>query len=204
MSYNRGTGAGGAKTNANGLLYETATELSVSEFSQIPNFVERGGVQLKKAAFYKHMDKLGAIDKTVLPAAGCKQPDEVVVVDKQVFIIEKKFQNGPGSVDEKIQTAGFKTRHYQSMFPKYRVHYIYCLSDWFKKPEYKSVLAYLGTQSVPVFWGQDAEYKTQIMDYICQAVAEALAEAEAEALAEAEAEALAEPLAGAVEEPLTL
>ena len=173
---NRGTGAGGANTNANGLSYETATELSLSEFERIANFKERGGIQLKKAAFYKHMDKLGAVYKNVLPAAGCKQPDEVVVVDKKVFIIEKKFQNGPGSVDEKIQTAGFKTSHYQSMFPSYRVHYIYCLSDWFKRPEYKSVLAYLDTQSVPVFWGQDPEYKTQIMDYICTALAEEVEE----------------------------
>lgn len=171
-SSNRGTGAGGANTNANGLSYETATELSLFELERIPNFKERGGVQLKKAAFYKHMDKLGTIDKRVLTASGCKQPDEVVVVDKHVFIIEKKFQNGPGSVDEKIQTGGFKKMHYQSMFPTYRVHYIYCLSDWFKRPEYRSVLAYLDTQSVPVFWGQDADYKTQIMDYICQALAE--------------------------------
>ena len=50
------------------------------------------------------MAKIGEINSTMQPAAGCKQPDEAYIDlnRKMVFIIEKKFQQTPGSVDEKI------------------------------------------------------------------------------------------------------
>lgn len=74
-------------------------------------------------------------------------PDEAlyVIVRNTMFILELKFQRTPGSVDEKLQTCDFKKKQYQRLFAplNYEVEYVYILSDWFKKPEYKDTLAYI-------------------------------------------------------------
>jgi len=82
-----------------------------------------------------------------------------------VFIIEKKFQQTPGSVCEKIQTAPFKLNQYKKMFPEYNIYYIYCLSDWFKS-NCIAELEYLKDEGIPVFWGNSDKYKEEIIDYI--------------------------------------
>ena len=63
------------------------------------------------------------------------KPDECIIDnDKNIlYIIEKKFQQCNGSVDEKIQTALFKKWFYKEQYPKYDIEYIYVLSDWFKQ-----------------------------------------------------------------------
>ena len=119
---NKGTGAGGANTNKNGLSYEELTDLST-------NYVEVGIVNngknkyksikfessvneyisVNKSKFHSYMDFIHEKNTTIKLAGGCKAPDEayVDIIRKNLFIIEKKFQQGPGSVDEKIQSGGF-------------------------------------------------------------------------------------------------
>ncbi len=74
-------------------------------------------------------------------------PDEAIYVIKEntIFIIEMKSQIVAGSVDEKLQTCGFKLIQYKKLFASlnYEVEYLYILNDWFKKPEYKDVLDYV-------------------------------------------------------------
>jgi len=74
-------------------------------------------------------------------------PDEAlyVVVNNTLFIIEMKRQGGAGSVDEKIQTCDFKVKQYKKLMAPLNidVEYIYILSDWFRKPEYKDALDYI-------------------------------------------------------------
>lgn len=74
-------------------------------------------------------------------------PDDAIYVikDNTVFIIEVKFQQGPGSVDEKLQTCDFKKKQYQKLFSSlnYEVEYIYILNDWFRKDEYKDSRDYV-------------------------------------------------------------
>lgn len=74
-------------------------------------------------------------------------PDEAlyVVVNNTLFIIEVKFQRVAGSVDEKLQTCDFKRKQYTKLLAplNIEVEYIYILSDWFRKPEYKDVLDYI-------------------------------------------------------------
>ncbi len=74
-------------------------------------------------------------------------PDEAlyVIVNNTMFILELKFQKVAGSVDEKLQTCDFKKKQYQRLFAvlNYEVEYIYILSDWFNRPEYKDVLTYI-------------------------------------------------------------
>ena len=178
---NRGTGAGGANTNKNGLPYEAKVDLS-TEFKSIRKSVinknqfqhiqfnsnENEYVVVKKSKLHSYMDVIGEKVKTIKIIAGCKEPDEAYIhLDtKNIFIIEKKFQQTSGSVDEKIQTFNIKKRHYSKLFPNYKVHYVYCLSDWFKKDDYADVVDMMNEDKIPVFWGDDSDYKSKIIQYI--------------------------------------
>ena len=82
----------------------------------------------------------GIISKQLLP-------DDCiyVIVDNTIYIIECKFQQVAGSVDEKLQTCDFKKKQYQKLLSRanIEVEYVYLLSEWFKKPQYKDVLDYI-------------------------------------------------------------
>lgn len=186
---NRGTGAGGANTNATGLSYEANTDLSTEYILTTPEpdkgpsdantnhpYIkfkdsEKLFIKAGKRDLYKIMSDMNEVNTELVPAAGCKYPDEayIYLVDKHIYIIEKKFQQCSGSVDEKIQTGQFKQYHYSKLFPNFKVSYIYCLSNWFKKPDYTSVLEYLSENKIPVFWGNDPNYKYLITKYLCAA-----------------------------------
>jgi hypothetical protein len=153
---NRGTGAGGANTNKSGLEFEKNTNLD--------NFENEEFINLKKKLF-KHF-KINT--RTINGGHGCKQPDECFLSEKNknLFIIEKKKQQCSGSICEKIQTPEFKIWFFNKHLDnKYKIIYIYCLSDWFKD-NCKEELEYLKEKNIPVFFGNDTDYKTQIMDYM--------------------------------------
>lgn len=145
----KGAGAGGANTNINGLSYEEFTDLKSNykscNFIKKDNIYEvefegytRKFIKAHKSTLHKYMKKIGKMNEDLTPAAGCKEPDEAYIDTEKniVFIIEKKFQQTSGSVDEKIQTGHFKKKHYEELFPNFKIYYIYCLSDWFKQEEY--------------------------------------------------------------------
>ena len=74
-------------------------------------------------------------------------PDDalLVIVRETLYIIEVKYQQVGGSVDEKLQTCDFKRKQYLKLVSDLglKVEYVYVLSDWFKKPEYKDALDYI-------------------------------------------------------------
>ena len=72
-------------------------------------------------------------------------PDDALLVDNTLYVIEKKFQKCAGSVDEKIQTCDFKKKQYTKLLTpcNIRVEYYYVFNDWFKKPEYFDVKEYI-------------------------------------------------------------
>jgi len=175
---NRGTGAGGAKTNKNGLPYEELTELKEDDRYknketikiekknlnkvQIDNqeFMKLSKGELK--GYMKHHKKFNIKSEKTL------QPDECYVdeVNKIINIIEKKFQQCAGSVDEKIQTGPFKIWFYKEQYPDYEIRYCYCLSDWFRSDKYKPEMRFLKEYNIEVFWGSDKSYVTNILDWI--------------------------------------
>jgi hypothetical protein len=177
---NKGTGAGGANTNKNGLPYENITDLCtlyeeigapIDKKYKSVKFVQHSEkifINVNKSKLHSYMLYIQERNETIIPASGCKSPDEAYVDNetKNVFIIEKKYQRGTGSVDEKIQTGPFKKEHYSELFPNYKIHYIYCLCNWFKRDEYVSILNYLTKNNIPVFWGEDPNYKDDIVSYI--------------------------------------
>ena len=171
---NKGTGAGGANTNKNGLPYENLTDLN-THIEVIKTNKNSTTIQFEKynTELEKPNGKTGLfkvlkeyLDKNIEKGKGCKQPDECYINmnKKEIFIIEKKFQQTNGSVDEKIQTPEFKIWNYGEMFPEFKIVYIYCLSNYFTS--FKAELKYLELKKVPVFWGDSKTYKDDIIKFI--------------------------------------
>ena len=171
---NRGTGAGGSNTNKNGLSYEELTELNdrstIVKESKFYNEIkfddnDKCFMKTKQANLFKCMKD--DIDPSVEKAHGCKNPDECYIDKKakNIFIIEKKFQQCSGSVCEKIQTPDFKLWQYSRTFPDYKIIYMYCLSDWFKA-NCIAELEYLDFKNIRYFWGSSKTYKDDIINFI--------------------------------------
>ncbi len=99
----------------------------------------------KKYKFYEYLKNEGVkwndlISKRLLP------DDAILVIcSGTLFIIEVKYQQVEGSVDEKLQTCDFKLKQYTKLVSplNLKVEYLYVLNDWFKKPGYKDVLDYI-------------------------------------------------------------
>lgn len=99
----------------------------------------------KKHTFYGFLKEEGVdwreyISKQLLPDDAL-----LVIVRETLFIIEVKFQQGEGSVDEKLQTCDFKRKQYLKLVTplRLRVEYVYVLAAWFRDDKYKDVLAYI-------------------------------------------------------------
>jgi len=122
-------------------------------------------IATKKSGLFRSMNN--HIDTKIKKAHGCKNPDECYINqnNKIIFIIEKKFQQKPGSVCEKIQTSDFKKWQYNRTFPDYKIVYIYCLSKWFKN-NCEAELEYLKLKNIPVFWGENNSYKESIIEFL--------------------------------------
>ena len=84
-----------------------------------------------------------------------------VIVRDTLFIIEIKFQQVSGSVDEKLQTCDFKRKQYSKLVRDlgWRVEYVYVLNDWFRDPVYRDTLDYIHSMNchylfneVPLAW----------------------------------------------------
>jgi hypothetical protein len=101
----------------------------------------------KKHDFYRfleenNIDWKNTISKKLLPDDAL-----LVIIRETLFIIEVKYQQVAGSVDEKLQTCDFKRKQYLKLVQSLglKVEYVYVLSNWFKKPEYKDVLDYINS-----------------------------------------------------------
>ncbi len=151
-------GIGGANTKT-GLIFEGKTDLRTFLCAQ-PGYscsnAPKGWVTVfyngeevaslfKKNALYKFLAARGVEWKTILSKRLLPDDSIYVVVNNTFFVIECKFQQVAGSVDEKLQTCDFKKKQYKKLLSQLNmdVEYIYLLSDWFKQPQYRDVLDYI-------------------------------------------------------------
>lgn len=156
---------GGAKTNKNGLEFEKRTEM-LNVLIQIGKVIKDKeiynndgtlyGIDLSKNSLYKFLEKMGVdwherISKKLLPDNCIYCPEK-----NKVFIFEKKFQSSAGSVDEKLQTCGFKLRQFKKLFNGItdNVEYIYILNDWFLRREYDDVKEYINDSGCRYYFNQ--------------------------------------------------
>ncbi len=152
-------GSGGAKT-LTGLNFENKVDLQ-KILSRIPGYSlkkskKKAGIDVyfennlvarcfRKHDFYKFLKENNInweeyISRRLLPDDAM-----LVIVRETLFIIEVKYQQVVGSVDEKLQTCDFKRKQYLKLVTPLglKVEYVYVLSNWFKKREYKDVLDYI-------------------------------------------------------------
>lgn len=151
-------GIGGANTKT-GLIFEGKTDLRTFLCAQ-PGYscsnAPKGWVTVfyngeevaslfKKNALYKFLAARGVEWKTILSKRLLPDDSIYVVANNTFFVIECKFQQVAGSVDEKLQTCDFKKKQYKKLLSQLNmdVEYIYLLSDWFKQPQYRDVLDYI-------------------------------------------------------------
>ncbi|MDA9753706.1 hypothetical protein N9V35_00695 [bacterium] len=146
---------GGAKTNVNGLAFEGRTNL-LDAFKADKNFeIVRSkvfynnqliGEYLEKHSFYKDFLEPNGISYRDINSKKYL-PDSVFYnhKNKTVYIIEKKFQEQGGSVDEKIQTCGFKKHIFSKLITPMglKIEYYYLLNDWFDQSQYNDVFDYI-------------------------------------------------------------
>ena len=99
----------------------------------------------KKYKFYDFLEEYGIDWKDIISKRLLPDDCIFVIINNTLFVIECKFQQVAGSVDEKLQTCDFKKKQYQKLLSRANidVEYVYLLSDWFRKPEYKDVLDYI-------------------------------------------------------------
>ena len=99
----------------------------------------------RKHDFYKFLEESNLNWQKVLSKKLLPDDAMLVIVRETLFIIEVKYQQVAGSVDEKLQTCDFKRKQYLKLVAPLglRVEYVYVLNDWFKKPEYKDALDYI-------------------------------------------------------------
>ncbi|MBU1093341.1 MAG: hypothetical protein KKH01_02635 [Firmicutes bacterium] len=163
---------GGSKTTVNGLKFEQTTDLSTA----IEN---HGKYTLKDGKIFSGENELGLVTqkhqmyKVILEPNHVKWEDEIskkILPDdvlylykkrvfcqaKKVFIIEKKYQEDNGSVDEKLQTCDFKLKTYKKLFRSItrKVEYIYVLSDWYKNEKYKDTLDYIVSKKCKYYFNE--------------------------------------------------
>ncbi len=99
----------------------------------------------RKNDFYAFLEEEGIDWKSKISKKLLPDDALLVFVRETLFIIEVKYQQVEGSVDEKLQTCDFKRKQLLKLVTPLglRVEYVYVLSDWFKKPKYKDVLDYI-------------------------------------------------------------
>jgi len=85
----------------------------------------------RKHALYTYLEVHGVNWKNIISKQLLPDDAIYVIMENTVFIIEVKYQEVAGSVDEKLQTCDFKRKQYLKLFAHLnrKVEYIYILSD---------------------------------------------------------------------------
>ena len=158
-------GKGGGRT-ITGLRFESRITLEKA-IAALPNYkVSDDKVYFKgkkiaefyqKQKLYKNLLQPNGIDYLKIISKKLLPDDAILIIkDKTLFIIELKFQEVPGSVDEKVQTCDFKNKQYKKLLAplNIKVKYVYVLNDWFAKKEYKDVLNYIKSVGCYYFFNE--------------------------------------------------
>ena len=158
-------GIGGGKT-ITGLRFESRVTLekvisSLSNYKVSDDKIYFNGQKVaelyQKHKLYKNLLERNNIDYTKIISKKLL-PDEAILIlaDKTLYIIEIKFQEVPGSVDEKLQTCDFKNKQYRKLLTPLgiSVKYVYVLNEWFTKKEYKDVLEYVKSVGCYYFFNE--------------------------------------------------
>ena len=173
-------GKGGNKTNKVGLKFEKESSI-IDKFKEMDGYdvqiIKSTNTSYKIASiFYKNkliancykahgfydflneneINWENIISKKILP------DDTLYIIMRETFfIIECKYQEVSGSIDEKLQTCDFKKKQYQKLLKPLdlKVEYVYILSNFYKDEKYRDVLDYIESvnchykfNNIPLTW----------------------------------------------------
>ena len=107
----------------------------------------------------------------------CRNPDEAYLFrngDKYTLkVLEKKDQNGPGSVDTKLMTGvGFIEEYKFILGDTFEVKYAFCISTYLQKDyqsdalKYQSLREFNKKYGIEVLFGDDVDYYTLLDKWI--------------------------------------
>ena len=184
---NKGTGAGGAKTNVNGKTFETKTDNEPRLLSNgyvrkiIPGCSRKYGFYLineispTESITYLTQGGLKAYFKHFFNKEMCRSPDEAYLFRNgdtyTLKILEKKNQNTAGSVDTKLLAGPGFIEEYKYLLAgpegddtRFTVRYGFCLSSFLKKDyiadsaKSKSLRHSHQKHGIVALFGDDADY----------------------------------------------
>lgn len=181
---NKGTGAGGAATNASGLGFELQTSIipRLEQLGYTRSKIDstKNGFTLSKV-YESHgviFMTQGGLKKFFTGTDIFRNPDEAFLVihrdgRRVLKILEKKNQSGEGSVDSKLALGPYFVEEYQEVLgPDVQVEYAFCLCDFLKK-EYTSNKKKWTTlrtinerHKIQVFFGEDPGYLDAVARWV--------------------------------------
>jgi hypothetical protein len=186
---NRGTGAGGANTNLNGLSFEKKTS---NELRLLSNGFVRKSIPNSKAKYGYYFEKEISPTESIVYVTQsglklyfahffgkemCREPDEAYLFrngDKSVLkILEKKNQTVSGSVDTKLLAGiGFIDEYEYLLGDNFKVHYAFCISQFLKKDyisesvKSKALRHINQKHGIAVLYGDDENYFETLDDWL--------------------------------------
>jgi hypothetical protein len=187
---NRGTGAGGANTNANGKPFEDETSneprLLADGFRKtVLSRTSKYGYYLTGqyddySVVFMSQTGLKAYIKTEFGIDLWRCPDEAYLIkfnnpdERPILkILEKKEQSGEGSVETKLMSGAAFRREYEiALGDRCIVHYAYCVNQFLKnklesnKRKYNTLKQILEEDNIPMFYGKDADYFKKLDEWI--------------------------------------
>ena len=134
-------GLGGANTKT-GLIFEGKTDLKTFFEQQKGYSVYDSSVLYKgeiiayiykKYDFYRFLNSKGINWKEVISKRILPDNSIYVIVNNTLFIVECKFQQVGGSVDEKLQTCDFKKKQYKKLVSRLNISLCQNLDCRFRK-----------------------------------------------------------------------
>ena len=190
---NKGTGAGGAKTNHNGLSFEekTSIEPKLDEYKYTKKDIK---IKNKKGVYYEYKDdNINIIyfkknsfklyfekEFNFQSSAIYRQPDEAYLIkinnEYILKILEKKNQNVEGSVEDKLKTGAFNRREYELMVNndthKFKIVYCFCVSKFLQDKlesdniKYKNIKKIMEEDKIELLYGDNDNYMNKLCEWI--------------------------------------
>lgn len=176
----RGDGAGGANTTVNGTAFEKLTwngdRLLLMGFVKEKYYL-RKKIDADRDIIFLPQSSLVKYCRSEFNVALVRKPDEAYLFrngDKYLLkILEKKTQNGAGSVDTKLcADTWFKEEYHEFLGPRFTIEYAFCLSSGLQKmylsntskwPVMRKMHARHGTT---VLFGEDPDYFARLDEWI--------------------------------------
>jgi hypothetical protein len=176
---NKGTGAGGAKTNQHGKAFEKKTEY-LTGFEK--KLLGRSCYLEKDNMVYLRQGELKQYFRNVFQKELIRFPDEAYLIRQgdqyTLKILEKKTQNVEGSVMEKLGLGAFYKEEYEwCLGPMFKVEYAYCLSSFLKQKYLSDTLKFKFLREknqrnhIEVLFGDDEDYPEKLSAWLGLGVA---------------------------------